>query len=126
MTPLHCLSPSLLFYLLKLFYSPITLHCDYQQGAHLKHQPKAPRTVVRVDTFSANGLECRCRALLETERRLFGNKNETTFNETNDEPDLTLSEREKGVLVLDKRTSFRGSVLGQAEWKSAVKSLEKF
>ena len=39
---------------------------------------------------------------------------------------MTLSEREKGVLVLDKRTSFKLSVLGQADWKSAVKSLEKF
>ena len=40
---------------------------------------RAPRVLVPVNTWLPNGLECRCRATLECERRFFGNTTEALF-----------------------------------------------
>ena len=39
---------------------------------------------------------------------------------------LRLLNREKAVLVLDKRTTMNGKILKKAEWKEAVNALEDF
>ena len=41
---------------------------------------------------------------METERIFFGNTKETTFSEDGQEADMRLSDSEKSVLLLDKRT----------------------
>ena len=86
----------------------------------------APRISVDVDTFSEDGQECRKRALLETERRFFGNRGDEVLQDLNVEAGLDLTQREKAVLVLDKRTCCRGSILSSAQWKDAVAALKVF
>jgi len=84
-------------------------------------QKDPPRIRVDVATFTAAGKTCLRRALLETERRFFGNRTEVVFTEI---PKLKLSDREKGVLVLDKRTCLNGTIISQAQWRDAVNALE--
>ena len=85
---------------------------------------RAPRKLVKVNTWSRNGRECRRRATLECERRFFGNDTESLLaaNDTR----LRLSNREKAVLVLDKRTTMNGKILKKPEWREAVNALEDF
>ena len=61
-------------------------------------------TSVDVDSFSSSSREHRRQALLQIERRFFGNLNGNVDEEMNIEASLKLSQREKPVLVLDKRT----------------------
>ena len=86
----------------------------------------APHISVDIDTFSEDGRECRKRALLETERRFFGNIGDEVLQDLNVEAGLDLTQREKAVLVLDKRTCCRGSILSSAQWKDAVAALKVF
>lgn len=85
---------------------------------------RAPRVLVSVNSWSRNGLKCRKRATLECERRFFGNTSEQLI--AANDPRLRLSNREKAVLVLDKRTSMNGKILKKAEWRDAVNALEDF
>ena len=66
----------------------------------------APRMTINVNDMSDNMRTCRMRAILELERRFFGNKEEYVFedNEHVYFPELNLSDCEMVCLVLDKRT----------------------
>ena len=86
----------------------------------------APHISVDVDTFSKDGQECRKLALLETERRFFGNRGDEVLQNLNVEAGLDLIQREKAVLVLDKRTCCRGSILSPAQWKDEAAALKVF
>ena len=60
-----------------------------------------------VDNFTIIGKLFFTRALLETERRLFGNKKEITFVEIRENCDMRLLDREKLILLIDKRACQR-------------------
>ena len=117
-------------------FAPITkkkVH-DYLTGSsmdlidmpNLITQVIAPHISVDVDTFSKDGRECRKLALLETERRFFGNRGDEVLQNLNVEAGLDLIQREKAVLVLDKRTYCRGSILSPAQWKDEAAALKVF
>ena len=65
--------------------------------------PRVPKAIV---DLSENGNTCRKRALLECERRFFGNETEDPFDEDDIEASkrIKFSDREKGQLLLDLRT----------------------
>ena len=48
------------------------------------------------------------------------------LQDLNVEEGLELTQREKAVLVLDKRSCCRGSILSSAQWKDAVAALKVF
>ena len=110
------------------------LHNEYTSNTmyliHLdewKDQIHPPRRQVPVDDFSDNGRECRKRALLEVERRFFGNNTEEVFEEDAQEAVLKLKQRGKATLVLDKRTCYRRSIMHtEEEWKDACAALRVF
>ena len=84
--------------------------------------PRAPRLLIDVSTWSAEGIECKRRALLECERRFFGNTTEIIMQN----PVIRLAQREKAALVLDKRNCMNKLVLSKAEWMDATNALEAF
>ena len=55
------------------------------------------------------------RTILETKRRFFGYKEDATFVEGGKEADMSLSDRDKADLLLDKRTCFSRSVFHSVE-----------
>ena len=71
---------------------------------------KTPKRVeVNVNDMSDAGRVCRKRAILETERRFFGNNTENTFEEQGLQLEdiqgkVEMSDRELDVLLLDPRT----------------------
>ena len=92
-----------------------------------QNQIHPSRTSADVDSFSSAGRECRRRALLETERRFFGNRSENIGEEINIEASLKLSQREKAVLVLDKRTCLQPGILtNDDDRKDAISALREF
>ena len=54
------------------------------------------------------------RELLENERSFFGNTEEIKFAESREQCDMRLSDREKVILLLDKRACHRKSVFSSA------------
>ena len=78
------------------------------------------------DILALTGKTCLHRVLLETERGFFGSKKSTTLSGGKLDTDMSLSDREKSVLLLDKRTyqsrkNFRTIECwydAQASWKS--------
>ena len=84
---------------------------------------RAPRIEVDIATWSPEGIECKNRALLECERRFFGNKSEEVFGNNRF---IQLNKREQAVLVLEKRTCANKNVLSMQEWKVAIDALEGF
>ena len=91
-------------------------------------QVNPSRTSVNVDeTFSDAGRECRRRALLETERRFFGNTSDDLMDDHSVKAALKLTQREKAVMVLDKRTCLDKQILDNAdEWHDAIRALRDF
>ena len=85
---------------------------------------KAPRSSKLVSDFSEYGAECRRRAKLECERRFFGNTSEEVFPQG--QCSVGCKNREKGVLLLDKRTCCNMLIMKKGEWEDAVHVLESF
>ena len=55
------------------------------------------------DDFTIIGKTCLTRMSLETERRIFGNTEEIDFAESGENCDISLLDRQKATLLLDKR-----------------------
>lgn len=85
--------------------------------------PKAPRVTVDVATWSDKGKECKQRALLECERKFFGNRSEDVIRGASE---IKLKDREKAALVLDKRTCANTNVLSKRAWQDACNALKEF
>ena len=74
-----------------------------------------------------NGKECRRRALLETERRFFGNSGEDFLGYTAMEAKLKLNDRELATLMLDKRTCMQKTVMKtHNDWIKSEEALSKY
>ena len=56
------------------------------------------------DDFTVAGKKCLTRELLETERSFFGNAEEIAFSEIEENCEMSLSDLEIEILLLDKRT----------------------
>jgi len=67
------------------------------------------------------GKICRNRAILECERRFFGNNTEEIYDECDDEvaKKVQLTDREKGMLLLDPRTCMQQSIMDEEAWREA-------
>ena len=76
-------------------------------------EARAPRMLADIGTWSVDWFECLRRALLEHERRFFGDRSEVVFDK--DDTRSNLSQREIIVLVLDKRTSMNKHILHKIE-----------
>ena len=57
--------------------------------------------------FTIAGKSCLTRALTETERRFFGNAEGINFTESEEKCDISLPDREKGILLIEKRVLYR-------------------
>ena len=89
-------------------------------------QAHPPRVSMDVNNFSDGGRACRRRALLETERRFFGNESDDLMSELAQLALLKLTQREKATLVLDKRTCGRSQILSKEGWRDAIDALKVF
>ena len=82
-----------------------TMTCiDVDNWSAKKELTHLTRSEVRVHAFTEAGKICLQRALLETDRRCFNNKNEIAFAENHQEIKTNLTKREKATLALDPRT----------------------
>ena len=57
-----------------------------------------------IDSFTTTEKTCLIGALLEIERKVFGNAEDKTFVEGGEDCVMSLSDREKAVLTVDKRS----------------------
>ena len=81
----------------------------------------------RTDTLTVIGNTCLTKALLETERRFFSNTEEETYSERGKDCDMSLSDREKVVLMIDKRTCCSRSVFRSVkDWNDDKDRLKLF
>ena len=90
---------------------------------------RAPRSPKKINAFSIRGRECRKRAMLECERRFFGNTEETTFEDqgcSDDDIRVKMTKREFATLLLDPRTCVDPDVLDSDGWQEALTILEGF
>ena len=67
------------------------------------------------ETFSGAGREHRRRALLETGRRFFGNTSGDLMGGHGAKAALKLTQREKAVMALDKRTCLGEQILDYSD-----------
>ena len=81
-----------------------------EQRSSDKHMTCPTRSEVNVNSFAEAGKACKKRAFLEFERRFFNNKSETTFADAKYDFCMHLSNRERSLLVLDKRFCWSRSV----------------
>ena len=83
---------------------------------------KPPRVPKQIVNFTHDGLTCRKRAILELERRFYGNDSEYIFEGIQRQIDLKieLSDRELGCMYLDPRTLLNASIMNIQGWKKAA------
>ena len=62
------------------------------------------RLEFKASTFTSTERACLNRELLETERSFFGNTVDEHFSESGEDFDMSLSNREKELLIMDRRT----------------------
>ena len=74
-----------------------------EQWSSDKAMMRPTRSEANIDSFSETGKICKKRALLECERIFFKIKTEKTFAENNSEFSMNLLDRERAMLVIDKR-----------------------
>ena len=76
------------------------------------------------DDFTIIGKTFFARELFETERRFFGDTEDITFVESRENCDMSLSFREKSILLLDKIVCCSKSVFSSANyWREAQDAL---
>ena len=84
---------------------------DVEDYSANKERIYPTRSEENVNSFTGTGLVYRIRSLLECERRLFNDKTEETFSQSNSEFKMKLKDREKAMLVLDPRICWSKKVL---------------
>ena len=102
----------------------VTLTDAEEWSAH-KEIVHPTRSEPNVDSFAEKVKVYRTRELLKCERRFFNNKTEETFAERNTEFYMKLTDREKTVLVLEKKICWSKSAFdGVAKWKCCESELK--
>ena len=77
------------------------------------------------DDFTISKKPFLTRALLDTECRIFGNAEEMIFSESGQNCDMSLSDREESILLLDKRTCCTKSFFSSVnDWRKDQDALK--
>ena len=86
----------------------------------------AKRSEINIDIFTTARKTYLNRLLFETERSFFGNTVEKNYTEPGADCEMSFSDREKALLLMDKRTSFGRSVFSSVrDWNDARDKLKK-
>ena len=98
-----------------------------EQWSSDKDMTHPTRSEANACSFLETGIFFKKRALLECERRIFDNKTENIFAESNAQFCMNLSDRERATLVLDKRVCWSRSLFDNVmQWNECKTELKHY